>query len=73
MTVNNKAYYSISEFAKELGVHRNTIRNGIKFGRIAGFKVGTGRKSMYRIAQSELQRMALMDLKNVMNEIKDLT
>lgn len=72
MTNEVKSYYSIVEFADKLGVHPNTIRNAIKFGRIAGFKVGTGNKSMYRIAHSELQRMVTIDLKNVIKEFKDL-
>lgn len=39
-------------------VHPNTIRRAIKSGRIAAFKVG----SVYRIARSEIARMAEFDL-----------
>jgi excisionase family DNA binding protein len=57
-----RAFYSIKEFANELMVHHNTIRNAIKCGRINAFRVGKGKRSMFRIAASEIDRMALIDI-----------
>jgi excisionase family DNA binding protein len=54
------AYLSIKEFAEMLNVHPNTIRNSIKSGRINAFKIGSGKKSMYRIPTCEVERMALI-------------
>jgi len=67
----NKAYYSIKEFAEELNVHPNTIRNSIRSGRINAFKVGSGEKSNYRIPASEIQRIALIDFKKINNSLEN--
>jgi len=58
MQFDQKPFYTIVEFAVRLGVHPNTVRKSIKEGRIAAFKVGLGKKSCYRIADSEFHRMA---------------
>ena len=63
MTEEDLSFYSIKEFAEKLRVHPNTIRNGIKDGRIVAFKIGKGKRSMFRIAHSEIERMILLDLK----------
>lgn len=69
---NNTAFYTITEFAKILKVHPNTIRNGIKTGRIQAFRVGKGVKSSFRIPTSEINRMSTLDLERVLNNmIKD--
>lgn len=70
MKNEDQAYYSILEFADILKVHPNTIRNSIKNGHIAAFKINKGKKSMYRIASSELQRLAIINLNDVIDEIK---
>jgi excisionase family DNA binding protein len=51
-------FMSIDEFAKLLKVHPNTIRNGIKTGRINAFKVGSTGKSAYRLPRSQIHRLA---------------
>lgn len=65
----DKTYYSIKEFAALVRVHPNTIRNAIKSGRISAFRVGFGARSAYRIAASEIQRIALFDLEDMINRI----
>lgn len=62
-------YYSIKEFSVKLNVHPNTVRNAIKSGRISAFRVGAGQKSIYRIAHSELGRIALFDLRVMIKKI----
>lgn len=64
-----EGYYSIKEFAVKLSVHSNTIRRAIKNGRIVAFKVGYGKKAAYRIAHSEISRMAIFDMRRLISEM----
>lgn len=67
----NKDFLSIQEFAAMLGVHSNTIRRSIKSGRIDALKVGSGKRSVYRIARTEVNRMAKFDLDAIIeNEVQ---
>jgi len=62
MNINEKPFYSVAEFAEKLRVHPNTVRNAIHSGRISAFRVGSGKRSMYRIPGSEIERMMAFDL-----------
>ena len=62
-------FLSIKEFALILRVHPNTIRRAIKSGRINAFKVGYGKKAVYRIARTEINRIALFDLEDMIEKI----
>ena len=64
-----EGYYSIKEFSVKLNVHSNTIRRAIKTGRIVAFRVGSGKKSIYRIAHSELGRIALFDMRELIKQM----
>lgn len=64
-----KSFYSIPEFAKKLGVHAQTVRKAVKNGRIQGFRVGDG-QSRFRIPASEIQRLAMFDLKKMIKTMK---
>lgn len=68
-SIEVQAFYSIKEFAIKLGVHSNTIRRAIKSGRINAFRVGSGKKSIFRIPGSEIQRIALFDLQEMVEKI----
>lgn len=57
-----KEFLSIDEFAKLLSLHPNTIRKSIKTGRINAFRIGSGKKAAWRIAKSEINRIAEMDM-----------
>lgn len=57
-------FYSVKEFAALIGVHQNTVRRSLKAGRLIGFKVGAGKRSIYRIPGSEVQRMCIMDMEH---------
>jgi excisionase family DNA binding protein len=49
-----KAYLTVGEAAKLLGVHRNTVRNRIKAGRIRAHKVLEDEQEIYRIERDSL-------------------
>lgn len=65
----NEEYLSVREYAALLGIHPNTVRRSIKTGRINAFKVGSGKRSDYRIAKSEINRMAFLDLEKVIEKM----
>ena len=50
----DKEYVTVGEAAKLLGVHRNTIHNRIKNGRIRAHKVIEGDREVYRVKQDSL-------------------
>jgi excisionase family DNA binding protein len=49
-----KQYVSVGEAAKLLGVHRNTVHNRIKDGRLTAHKVVEGEREIYRIELDSL-------------------
>jgi excisionase family DNA binding protein len=68
METKENDFLSIKEFASKLGVHPNTVRRSIKSGRISAFKVGGGKRSIYRIARTEVQRMAILDMREMIKQ-----
>lgn len=61
---------SAQDFAKCAGIHYNTVRKMIKKGRINAFKIGVGgRTSDWRIPKSEIQRISLVSLENIVNDL----
>ncbi len=71
MIDEEKQFLSITEFAKLLRIHPNTVRRSIKSGRISAFKVGSGKRGTYRIAKAEINRIALFDLEDLIEGIID--
>lgn len=65
MDVEMRNYLTVSEIAKIVGMHPNTIRNAIHKGKLSSIRFGTGKNSPYRIPKSELERLALVDLKEI--------
>jgi excisionase family DNA binding protein len=49
-----KRYVTVGEAAKLLGVHRNTVHNRIKAGRITAHKVVEGEREVYRVELDSL-------------------
>jgi excisionase family DNA binding protein len=49
-----KEYVTVGEAAKLLGIHRNTVHNRIKAGRIAAHKVVEGEREVYRVDRDSL-------------------
>jgi len=62
-------FLSIKEFAAKIGAHPNTIRRAIKNGRLTACNIGTGNKNIYRIARSEIDRIALVNLKTIIEQM----
>lgn len=62
-------FFTIKEFACKIGVHQNTVRRAIKSGRICAFKIGSGKRSAYRIAKAEINRIALFDMEEMIEKI----
>lgn len=65
-------YYSVEEFAKILKVNPQSIRRAIRMGRIQALRVMPGKKAPYRIAATELDRMAVMSYEETIKNIKSL-
>lgn len=62
-------FLTIKEFADKIKVHHHTVRRAIKSGRICAFKVGAGKRSTYRIAKTEINRIALLDMEEMIEKI----
>lgn len=62
-------FLSIKEFASKLRVHPNTIRRAIKNGRINALRLSSTKKSTYRIARTEIDRIALFDMEEMIDKI----
>lgn len=65
----NFKFYTVDEFAEILRVHYNTVYRGIRCGRIQAFRVGTGKKSSYRIPEHEATRMMEFDANEIIGKM----
>ena len=63
-------FLSIKEMATLIRVHVNTIRRGIRIGKINAFRVG-GPHSAYRIHRTEINKLAFEQLEEVINSLID--
>jgi excisionase family DNA binding protein len=52
-------FLTVEEFADKLKIHPSTIRRAIKEGKIYASRPGPGKRSPYRISESELERLHL--------------
>lgn len=55
-------FLTVEEFAQRVKMHPGTIRRAIKEGKIYASRPGLGKKSPYRIAESELERLHLQSM-----------
>lgn len=67
--IMEKEFYTIKEFAIKLDVSTHTIRRSIKKGRIIAFRVGLGDRSHYRIPHTEVGRLMMFDLRNILSHL----
>jgi excisionase family DNA binding protein len=65
----NQHVFSVEELALKFKVHKNTIYNAIKCGRIQAFRIGTGKKGSFRILESEIERMIAFDATKMIDYI----
>ena len=61
-----KDFYSVKEFALKLNVSTRTIRRAIDSGKIFAIRVGPSPRSPYRICHTEIERMAIFDIQNML-------
>lgn len=64
-----KDILSIKEFADEINVHPNTVRNMIKTGLLNCFRTGFGKTCSYRIPRMEINRMSEINNENIIENI----
>lgn len=67
--MDEKEFYTVPEFASKVRVHANTVRKGIHAGRIQAFKTGIGKKSAYRIPNTEITRICELDMTRLIERI----
>ena len=66
-----KAFYTIQEFAAELGMHPNTIRSAILRGKISALRLGGSQRVTYRIPHSEIERLAVVNLNEIVKKMTE--
>jgi len=52
-------FLTIEEFAARIKMHPTTVRRAIRQGKIFATRPGVGKRSAFRIAESELERLHL--------------
>lgn len=65
-------FYTVDQFAKLLNVSENTIRRAIKEGRIHACRPGIGKRSPYRIPDTEIERICVMDFQEIIRNLNSL-
>lgn len=63
----NQDFYSIKELSVKLGLHYNTVRKGVKDGKIMSIRIGE-KRGRYRIPHAELHRLLFGDFMDVIHE-----
>lgn len=53
-------FLTVQEFADKVRMCRHTIFKSIKAGKIYAMRVGVGKKSPYRIPETEIERLQVM-------------
>lgn len=54
-------YFTVKEFAAKVKLCEYTIREAIKKGKIFTIRPGVGKKSPYRIPETELERLQISE------------
>jgi excisionase family DNA binding protein len=61
-------FFTVKELSTKLNVCQHTIRRAIRSGRIHAFRPGIGKKAPYRIYESELTRIIMLDFETIKRE-----
>ena len=61
-------FFSVRQFASKLGVHPNTVRIAIRKGLISTLRLASGKTANYRIPHSELERLSVVNLENILEK-----
>jgi excisionase family DNA binding protein len=64
-------FYTVKEFSQVLGLHTNTVYKGIREGKIIALRLTNGKNAVYRIPKTELERIAIVDLKKVYETLEE--
>lgn len=64
-------YLTVKEFACKVGLHYNTVLRSIKKGRLSAVRIGFGKKASFRIHVSELRRLVVKDLEELIGTLVD--
>ena len=70
-SIYNDEYLTVSEFALLLRVSKRTIFRAIKNGKLQAVNIGQGVNKYWRIPKSEINRIAVFDLRNLINNIME--
>lgn len=62
-------FLSVKEFSALIGVHYNTVIRAIKSGKLNAFRISPGKKATFRIPRSEIHRIALYDMEQLVSKI----
>lgn len=55
-------FLTVEEFAERIKMHPSSVRRSIKQGKIFAIRPGMGKKSPWRIAETELERLQLQGM-----------
>jgi excisionase family DNA binding protein len=69
MELNSIDFLSIKEFAYWVKLHPSTVRRAIKSGRLNAFRIGEGIRSVYRIPKTEVDRIALCGMQELIEKM----
>lgn len=65
----NFSFLTIKEFAKRFNMHPQTVRRAIHKGNISALRVGVGKNATYRIPVTELERLGLINLHRIVDQM----
>jgi excisionase family DNA binding protein len=68
-SIKESEYITVREFAKILKISTKTVSRSIKKGKIHAINVGPASKKLYRIPKSEINRIALFDLQDLIDKM----
>lgn len=66
----DQEFYSIKETAKIFGVHPNTIYRAIEKGFLVAIRIGSGKKSPYRISKKCIEAIHISIIKDLAQKAK---